>query len=622
MMIGGPHPKNLDSVVNRYDKKRKRSNQKITKKKIENVVHEIALEPEHKDDWKRPGDELNHEFENTRYPDFINKCRNRMDFAFCTHDSLNEYGEHYYEDELHGQPSTEIYCKKCGEILLSKFINLEKDLQSSVDKDYYRYNNCSCGLCNFLSIKETRSRGRLSYDIPYSADEVLNAFGISPMDVKDGLFNLNYVPLLKEYLKRRKRGLTEYLESLELLSIPKKRREIRIVLECLDDTVNSTSTYIYDCILPIIRGISAFTRFSHGKNKVYEQYYEPKTPIKKELPGWGKRCEKWEIKKMDIPDGIGEKHYLCPDHPENHKTIQIVNCHDPKCPRCYPAWAWRRARIIEEKMIQAKMLYAQAGEMLYDPNHFALSPPQDRAVKMIETKEGEQALWKEAEYVLGLMGLRGGVVIYHSHRMKHIDGSGCENVYQCKKENPGKRHIKYESPHYHPIAYGRAIKSNLVEGATGWVYKKIYEKNKERSVKFTAQYLLSHCGLTYAKDNPNGARISKVIRYFGILKSNKIKKDYKLPPVEVIERCPECNEPLREHYRDTKNERWKPCEDIYTVHWDGCEGLEPPYLRRKVKIQIYSLHWSRPNSNVCKYINLDDDNIEKLKKLILGDDYG
>jgi hypothetical protein len=272
------------------------------------------------------------------------------------------------------------------------------------------------------------------------------------------------------------------------------------------------------------------------------------------LPGWGKS-------KDDCGDYL--KAISCPDHDiptvtgEKHtRGIILKHCFNPECPICYPSWAIREGNAAADRMKASERLYRGEDLDLQDARHFTFSPPQDAAVELIKTKMGYKRLKGYAVKLIKKAGLKGGVIIFHSHRVN-------------------KFKQLYLSPHFHVVAYGYIMDSPAFEKMSkGWIYKNM---GKRSTLAGTLIYALDHCGLSYEKDNPK--RIFHALTWFGLLSYNQVGKREVFVEEKTVP-CKACENELLEY--------------ALTVN-PGGHGMSPDWLMIKgvhlvkIKTVIYKL---------------------------------
>jgi hypothetical protein len=164
--------------------------------------------------------------------------------------------------------------------------------------------------------------------------------------------------------------------------------------------------------------------------------------------------------------------------------------------------------------------------------HIVMSPPQAEYLS-VEDKQGYKNITKKVNRYLKMIGIRGGVVIFHPFRLKHLDGSICDEKKACNK-----KHIEEFSPHWHIIGFGKLrMKSNEFHSKTDWVYKTIRYVSDVRGCRYVLRYLMGHCGVLY-NGNHQG---NKVIKWIGEISCKVIGKQT-TRGVDII--CPKCNQKI------------------------------------------------------------------------------
>ena len=192
----------------------------------------------------------------------------------------------------------------------------------------------------------------------------------------------------------------------------------------------------------------------------------------------------------------------CPNDLNHHVKYCKFHCDRPDCPVCCEYWAHRGAKRATERLSNANVLYHQSGHDLGQIRHIILSPPQDQAINLLQSKQGSLKLRKLANDILRAHGFLGGCIIFHPFRKlvyfngKWIDEESANN-YQRKAlknlQDPPTNWVW--GPHYHIIGWGYLTKSDdFFDQTDGWIYKNL---GPRKSVFATISYLLSHAGLAY-----------------------------------------------------------------------------------------------------------------------------
>jgi len=271
----------------------------------------------------------------------------------------------------------------------------------------------------------------------------------------------------------------------------------------------------------------------------------------------------------------------CPNDLHHYIRYRKFSCHRPDCPVCYVDWVKRAAKSATERLSNANILYHKSGKNLGPIKHIILSPPQDQALNLIQTKEGSLKLRKFAHKILQAHGFLGGCIILHPFRtLIRFNGKWINeetaNTYQRKAiKNLQDPPIKWVwGPHFHILGWGHLTKSDdFYDQTDGWVYKNL---GPRKSVFATISYLLTHAGLAYSlslkspledrigqevclnhhqiildnhqsclDDHPSLTKrlMFHTIRWLGIVSYSKICIDY-TEKIEEYTECPICHDLL------------------------------------------------------------------------------
>jgi hypothetical protein len=212
------------------------------------------------------------------------------------------------------------------------------------------------------------------------------------------------------------------------------------------------------------------------------------------------------------------------------------NHHSHLC-ACWSEWQRRVAIQETERLYEACKLNGLTTKTI---RHIVISPPVSEYPKFRTEREFKN-ITKKLYRLLDkyIKGMYGGDIVFHYYRLKHIDGSECEEKRFCDRE-----HIEIESPHFHYIGTGYFVNSDVFYRETGWVYKTIRKIRDERECRSTLRYIMSHCAI----DDKNGKQGNKIIRQIGF--NSKRKLGRKVIKIDIT--CKICGERI-ELYDENKN---------------------------------------------------------------------
>lgn len=271
-------------------------------------------------------------------------------------------------------------------------------------------------------------------------------------------------------------------------------------------------------------------------------------------------CENW-VKDRNKPMG---------DRRAHDKPVRVFHqCGRLACPVCYQYTSEKIAMRIEERLDGLKGAYQKAGIPLGRLKHIAFSPPQKWLSQSIIINNQSSELRRELIKIIkkySRNGFYGGVLVFHMQRQKHMDGSECSDK-SCSLE-----HVWVYGPHFHFIGYGFFEQSNIVHEATGWVYKRLAEKEgRDRSIFATVSYQMSHSTIFI---NGLGEQIGTGYWYIGCMSNAKggfkERERYWTPKL-----CSRCRGELHEY--ETWLEKDKAGRYRTRVDWMDGGNLGPHY---------------------------------------------
>ncbi len=185
-------------------------------------------------------------------------------------------------------------------------------------------------------------------------------------------------------------------------------------------------------------------------------------------------------------------------------TYPLNTCGRVECPQCVKTWARRASERSGARVWGA----LHAGVTKHHPQHV--------------TFELSSLSWKEAKKKAAAIGLTGGVLVLHAHRIKkewaqmfEITAERCAaNRYDIVRESALGLDALEFSPHAHAIGFGRLV--DIKKDSGNYLYRNIRRLNSQSAVERTLSYILGHTVL------PPTERAS-VVRYFGICSVQKLK---------------------------------------------------------------------------------------------------
>lgn len=174
-------------------------------------------------------------------------------------------------------------------------------------------------------------------------------------------------------------------------------------------------------------------------------------------------------------EGGGIVYTACPDDAEHHCKGKRFHCWSLRCPECVNDTALKKGISIERQLLVYSKLCSKQGLDPGDIGHWVVSPPQDLAMHMMQTRDEFDELSIYVEDSMRSHGATAGVSVFHPWRQG-------EDEWRL-------------APHFHILCYGRIDTTAFRKDNPGWVVKKIHPRDKIRSIRHTAAYLLTHMGL-------------------------------------------------------------------------------------------------------------------------------
>ncbi|MBR4685489.1 MAG: hypothetical protein IKP04_03060 [Candidatus Methanomethylophilaceae archaeon] len=196
----------------------------------------------------------------------------------------------------------------------------------------------------------------------------------------------------------------------------------------------------------------------------------------------------------------------CPGHPEHYCKGKRRHCWSMRCPECMNDTAIKRAIKVEKQLLAYKRILEKGGHRVGDIGHFVVSPPQEAMKCAMQTYEDYNAVCKWIEDDLQAIGAKAGVTFFHPWRMQ-------DDAW-------------LRSPHFHILEFGRLDTKLFLETHPGWIIKKIHPKEKIRSIRYTAAYLLTHTGQAYVEKDPDDVDWAEAVVDYMLPGHKKGKSSY------------------------------------------------------------------------------------------------
>lgn len=160
------------------------------------------------------------------------------------------------------------------------------------------------------------------------------------------------------------------------------------------------------------------------------------------------------------------------------------HCFRPSCPVCYKAWVTRETERINHRF--------EHYHTRQKPIHYIASVPKS------EWFESKDKLQKKCNKLALKTHFQGGCSIFHPYREACIICGTPKEPHLTECLNCGSHEFNWHfSPHFHMIGFGWIKETAGVYKETQWVF---VNEGIRDSVKATAWYQLSHCGVYYGKN--------------------------------------------------------------------------------------------------------------------------
>ena len=173
----------------------------------------------------------------------------------------------------------------------------------------------------------------------------------------------------------------------------------------------------------------------------------------------------------------------CPTDPEHHCKGKRIHCWSLRCPDCMNDTALRQAVKVERQLLTFRALCRKRGKDVGDIGHWVVSPPQDVGRCMMQTKSEFDELEAYINDSMQDHGALAGVTFFHPWRQGETEWR--------------------LAPHFHILCYGRIDTTAFRRANPGWVVKKVHPRERIRSIRHTAAYLMTHMGMGMASRDPD-----------------------------------------------------------------------------------------------------------------------
>ena len=200
-----------------------------------------------------------------------------------------------------------------------------------------------------------------------------------------------------------------------------------------------------------------------------------------------------------------------------HKITELrKSCDNLSCPTCYTKPLHRSvSQVVGRQKALIKQYYDDGdyrGPVTYAlddhlkanpipiPSHFVLTTHKDNLPTEEDFKADITGAYTKIKRLgqnmikKAFRGFYAGVLVLHTHRLKHTDGSTCE------EKHCGEEHVMVYSPHFHLIGYGYTVSYDDYFNATGWQIRRLPDTG-HRDFEATLAYLLTHSAVLYRQYN-------------------------------------------------------------------------------------------------------------------------
>lgn len=174
----------------------------------------------------------------------------------------------------------------------------------------------------------------------------------------------------------------------------------------------------------------------------------------------------------------------CPSDHLHHCKGKRIHCWSLRCPDCMNDTALKKSISVERQLLTYSALIRKRGGDAGPIGHWVISPPQDLAKSMMQTRDHFDGLCRHVDDQMMLHGGTAGTTVFHPWRQTD---EGWDL-----------------SPHFHILCYGRIDTTAFRKHNPGWIIKKVHSRERIRSIRHTVAYLMTHMGLGMAEMDPDG----------------------------------------------------------------------------------------------------------------------
>ncbi len=173
----------------------------------------------------------------------------------------------------------------------------------------------------------------------------------------------------------------------------------------------------------------------------------------------------------------------CPDDAEHYCKGKRRHCWSLHCPDCMNDTALKKGVQVELQLLMYRRLMEKQSRNVGDIGHWVVSPPQELAKSLIQTKDEFDALCRYVDSTMQSHGALAGITVFHPWRQQ-------DDSWRL-------------SPHFHILCYGRIDTTAFRRENPGWIIKKVHARERIRSIRHTVAYLMTHMGLATVERDPD-----------------------------------------------------------------------------------------------------------------------